>query len=46
MKAGLVYEELGKNEEALKMYEEIKLKYPQSAEGYEIDKYITRIKSL
>ena len=46
MKAGLVYEELGQNEQALNMYEEIKLKYPQSAEGYEIDKYITRIKSL
>lgn len=45
MKAGLAYEEIGDKDNALKMYEEIELKYPQSAEGYEINKYITRIKS-
>ena len=45
MKAGLAYEETGDKENALKMYEEIQLKYPQSAEGFEINKYITRIKS-
>lgn len=45
MKAGLAYEEIGDKDNALKMYEEIELKYPQSPEGYEINKYITRIKS-
>ncbi len=45
MKAGLTYEELGKASEALKMYEEIKTKYPQSAEGFEINKYISRIQA-
>ncbi len=46
MKAGSMYEELGNNAEALKMYEEIQNKYPQSAEGIEISKYISRINSL
>ena len=45
MKAGLTYEELGKTSEALKMYEEIKTKYPQSTEGFEINKYISRIQA-
>ncbi len=44
-KAGIVYEELGKPAEALKMYEEIQTKYPQSAEGFEINKYISRIQA-
>ncbi len=43
LKAGVVAEELGKKAEALKFYNEIKNKYPQSMEGYDIDKYITRI---
>ena len=45
LKAGIMYEELGNTEKALAMYEEIKSKYPQSAEGYDINKYITRIQS-
>lgn len=45
LKAGLMYEELGDNAKALNMYEEIKTKYPQSAEGYDINKYITRLQS-
>ena len=45
LKAGLMYEELGDNAKALNMYEEIKIKYPQSAEGYDINKYITRLQS-
>lgn len=45
MKAGTMYEELGNTAEALKMYEEIKNKYPQSTEGYEINKYISRIQA-
>lgn len=44
LKAGVVAEELGKTDEALKFYETIKEKYPQSMEGYDIDKYINRIK--
>lgn len=43
LKAGIIYEETGRAAEALKMYEEISNKYPQSAEGYEINKYIARI---
>lgn len=46
LKAGLIYEETGKPEDALKMYDEIKTKYPQSAEGYEINKYIARIQQI
>lgn len=44
-KAATLLEEQGNNAEALKMYQEIKEKYPQSTEGYEIDKYITRIQA-
>ena len=31
--------------EALEFYQEIKTKYPQSVEGYDIDKYISRIQN-
>ena len=43
LKAGIICEELGRNDEALAHYRVIKDKYPQSYEGYEIDKYISRI---
>ena len=43
LKAGILLEETGKAAEALKMYEEIKVKYPSTPEGFEIDKYISRI---
>jgi tetratricopeptide (TPR) repeat protein len=43
MKAGLVYEELSKYSEALKVYEIIKNDYPKSSEAREIEKYITRV---
>lgn len=43
-KAAIMQEELGNKAEAIKIYEEIKVKYPQSMEGYEADKYIARIK--
>ncbi len=42
MKAGTVYEELGKFAEAVKAYETIKAEYPKSAEAREIEKFITR----
>lgn len=42
-KAGIVCEELGNNAAALDYYKKIKDQYPQSIEGYDIDKYISRI---
>jgi tetratricopeptide (TPR) repeat protein len=42
LKAGILYEELGNKAKALECYKVIKDKYPQSVEGYDIDKYITR----
>ena len=43
MKAAFIEEENGNKEAAIKLYEEIKLKYPQSMEGFEADKYISRL---
>lgn len=43
LKAGIICEELGRYDEALAHYRTIKDKYPQTYEGFEIDKYITRI---
>lgn len=43
LKAGIMQEELGDFKAAIKTYEEIKVKYPQSQEGAEADKYIARI---
>ena len=40
LKAGVVAEKLGENAKALGFYETIKDQYPQSVEGYDIDKYI------
>jgi len=45
LKAGIVAEKLGKKQEALGFYQTIKDKYPQSMEGYTIDKYIARLNS-
>lgn len=45
LKAGVTYEELGQNDKALAAYKTIKDKYPQSMEGYDIDKYISRIEA-
>ncbi len=45
LKAGQVAEKLGDNAKALGFYELIKDQYPQSMEGYEIDKYIGRIEA-
>ena len=45
LKAGVVCEELGNNEDAVKYYTQIKEDYPQSMEGYDIDKYISRIEA-
>ena len=40
LKAGVVCEKLGQNEKAITFYKKIKEQYPQSMEGYDIDKYI------
>ena len=45
LKAGVTAEKLGENAKALGFYETIKDKYPQSMEGYDIDKYIGRIEN-
>lgn len=44
LKAAELLESTGKNEDALKIYETIKLKFPESNEGRNIDKYIARAK--
>ena len=46
MKAGELYEMNGNYAEALKIYENIKDKYPESTEGTTIDKYIARARLL
>jgi len=45
LKAGELLENSKKNEEALKLYETIKEKFPESNEGRSIDKYIARAKA-
>ncbi|MDD2594694.1 MAG: tetratricopeptide repeat protein [Bacteroidales bacterium] len=44
-KAGIISEEIGNKDQALKFYEEISVKYPQTFEGYQVNKYISRIKN-
>ena len=43
MKAGQVYEELGKYNRALEAYENILDAYPESTEGRQVEKYIARV---
>ena len=45
LKAGVVAEKLGQPEKALGFYQQIKEQYPQSMEGYDVDKYIGRIEA-
>ena len=45
LKAGIVAEQMGENDKALSFYKKIKEQYPQSMEGYDIDKYISRIEN-
>ncbi|MDD2824968.1 MAG: hypothetical protein PHR05_07230 [Bacteroidales bacterium] len=45
-KAGILMEEKGDYAGALEMYNTIKNKYTQTLEGYEIDKYISRLEML
>jgi tetratricopeptide (TPR) repeat protein len=42
-RAGYLYESMGKNKEAIEMYQLIKDKYPNSQRGYDIDRYLGRL---
>jgi len=42
-RAGYLYESMGKNKEAIEMYQLIKDKYPTSQRGHDIDKYLARL---
>ena len=42
MRAGIVYEDLAKYDDAIKVYETIKNDYPETNEGREIEKFIAR----
>ena len=39
----ILYESMGKNKEAIAMYQLIKDKYPASPRGFEIDRYLARL---
>ena len=43
LKAGIAAEDLGRKEEALGFYNQIKVKYPNTIEAMDIDKYIARL---
>ena len=45
MKAGTLYENESKFAEALKVYEQVKTDFPESREGREIEKFISRAKA-
>lgn len=45
LKAAAVAEELGDDTKALSLYKKIKDMYPQSMEGYDVDKYIGRLEA-
>ena len=45
-KAGLAYESLGKYKEAIRMYEQIKADYPETAEGRNMERYLARAKTI
>ena len=42
-RAGYLSESIGKNQEAIEMYQLIKDKYPNSQRGYDIDRYLARL---
>jgi tetratricopeptide (TPR) repeat protein len=46
MKAGMAYEIMGKNAEALKAYTRIKTDFGRTNEGRDVDKYIARLNGL
>jgi TolA-binding protein len=42
-RAGFLYESLGKNNDAIDAYRQIKEKYPRSQHGFDVDKYLGRL---
>jgi TolA-binding protein len=42
-RAGYLYESMGKNNEAIEAYKQIKEKYPKSDRAFDIDKYLARL---
>jgi tetratricopeptide (TPR) repeat protein len=42
-RAGYLYESMGKNQDAIAMYQIIKSKYPASPRGFDIDRYLARL---
>jgi tetratricopeptide (TPR) repeat protein len=42
-RAGYLYESLGRDQDAIAMYQLIKNKYPASPRGYDIDRYLARL---
>ena len=42
-RAGYLYESMGKNDDAIAMYQIIKTKYPASPRGFDIDRYLARL---
>lgn len=42
-RAGLLYQDLGKNDQAIEMFKTIKEKYPSTERGAEIDKYLAKL---
>ncbi|HKP32327.1 MAG TPA: tetratricopeptide repeat protein, partial [Chitinophagaceae bacterium] len=42
-RAGMLYESMGKNKDAIDMYKKIKEKYPATQRGFEADKYLARL---
>lgn len=45
MRAGILYEQENQLQKALDIYNQIKKEYPQSTEGVQIDKYISRVET-
>lgn len=42
-RAGYLYESMGRNKDAIDMYQMIKDKYPSSPRGYDVDRYLARL---
>jgi tetratricopeptide (TPR) repeat protein len=42
-RAGFLYESMGRNKEAVEMYQLVKDKYPASQRGFDIDRYLARL---
>ncbi|HEY4154509.1 MAG TPA: tetratricopeptide repeat protein [Puia sp.] len=42
-RAGYLYESMGRNREAIEMYQLVKDKYPGSQRGFDIDRYLARL---